>query len=78
MCVWEREREKESVHAEMDMVTWVQILNKTVYISHTDNTFGKGLNQVMGKIVEQSELFNIGGNQSRRKKILNSNLLNAP
>ena len=29
---------------KMDMATWVQILDKAVYISRCANTFGKGMN----------------------------------
>ena len=30
---------------EVNSATWIQILNEAVYISHTINTFGKGINQ---------------------------------
>ena len=31
----------------MDMATQVQILNKAVYISHSTNTLGKGMNPIV-------------------------------
>ena len=49
----------------MDTATWVQNLDETVCISHHANTLGKGMNPTilslnMGKIVGQTELFNLG------------------
>ena len=46
------------------MVTKVQILDKAAYISHSTNTFGKGmyptiLSPAMSKIVEQTGFFNL-------------------
>ena len=32
---------------EVDMSTHVQMLDKTVYISHSPNTFGKDMNQTI-------------------------------
>ena len=48
---------------EMDSVNRVQNLDKTVYISHSANTLGKSMNQIilppaMVKIVGHSRLFN--------------------
>ena len=40
----------------MDMATWVQILDKAVYISHSTNTLGKGTSPT---IVGQTGLFNL-------------------
>ena len=31
----------------MDMVIWVQILDQAVCISHSANTFGKGMNPII-------------------------------
>ena len=49
----------------MDEVTQVQILEKTVCISHDTNTLRKGMNPiilppVMGKIVGQTGFFSLG------------------
>ena len=32
---------------EMDMMTWVQILDETDCISHSTNTLGKGMNPII-------------------------------
>ena len=49
----------------MDMVTLVQIVDKVIYISHTTNILGKGINQsiflsAMDKIVAQTGFFCLG------------------
>ena len=49
----------------MDLATYVQILDEAVWISHSSNTFGKVMHPLilfpaMGKIVGQTELFNLG------------------
>ena len=49
----------------MLMASQVQILNEPVYISHSTNTLGKGMNPaipppVIGKIVGQTEFFSLG------------------
>ena len=31
----------------MDTVTWIQFLDKAVYISYRANTFGKDINQII-------------------------------
>ena len=48
----------------MDTVTWVQILDKAIWISHGAKTFGKDMNSIilptaLIKIVGQTELFNL-------------------
>ncbi len=48
----------------MDTATRVQILNEAICISHSVNTLGKGMNPIIlastiGKIVGQTELFNL-------------------
>ena len=48
----------------MDMATQIQVLEK-LPVSHKTNTVGKGMNQTIlppgkGKIVRQTELFNLG------------------
>ena len=60
----------------MDIAARVQVLDKTIFISHNTNTFGKGMNPTilppaMGKIVGQTGLFSLGyGNWSKRRKTL--------
>ena len=49
----------------MYIVTQVQILDKAVCISYSTDTLGKGMNTTvlpiaMGKIVGQTDLFNLG------------------
>ena len=46
-----------SLHMEIDMMTWVQILDEDVYISH-----GKGMNTIifLWAIVRQTEFINFG------------------
>ena len=56
----------------MNMVTRVQILDKTVCISHSANTLRKGMNPTtpaptMSKIVGQTGLFNLAITNDLRK-----------
>ena len=64
----------------MDMAIRVQILDETDCISHSTNTFGKGMNPIilpsaMGKIVGQTKFFSLGKATSLGEGKLNSNLL---
>ena len=64
----------------MDIANRVQTLDGTVYISHSANTLGKGINPIilppaMKKYWWQTGLFNLG--MATRRKTLNSNLLNS-
>ena len=66
---------------EMESVIHIQIMDENVCILLHANTFRKGMNtslffSVMSKIIGQAKFFYPWyGNQSRRKKILNSNQL---
>ena len=55
----------------MGMITWVQIMDKAVFISSSNSTSSYGL------VVGQTELFNFSMATSlKEKKTQNSNLLN--
>ena len=65
----------------MDTVTKVQILDETVCFSNSANILGKSMNSIilppaMGRIVGQTRLFWYG-NRPRKRKTLNSDLLNS-
>ena len=64
----------------MDTVTWVQIPDESLSISHNANTVRKGMNPTilppaMGTIAGQTVLFNLAMATGKRKT-LNSHLLN--
>ena len=66
----------------MDIVTQVQILDKTVCISHSGNALGKAknptiLHPAMGKIVWLTVLFNLSMVTGLGEGKLNLNLLNS-
>ena len=66
----------------MDTSTQVQTLNKTDCILHCTNSFQKGMNPIilptaMVKSKANWVFYSWLGNQSRRRKTLNLNLLNS-